>query len=233
MGSEARAPPAMRFNLTGFGKFHNVPENPSETIVRKAREVLGDRPLPFGATIAGCTVLDTAGAGGLEALRAILDAALVAGAASPKEGAEGAKGADGAEGAEAVVVWVHLGVNGGATRFAIEQRAVNEATFRCADEMGWEPEEEPVVAADGAISRVRETAFAAGKITEAMQKQGFDVALSTDAGRFVCNYVYYQSLRHAATHGTRSLFVHGGRMRYGWSVIGYKLVVQRRHAPSM
>lgn len=31
---------------------------------------------------------------------------------------------------------------------------------------------------------------------------------SDDAGRFVCNYVYYQSLRFAEEHRMKSLFVH-------------------------
>uniref|UniRef100_A0A453AYG7 Pyrrolidone-carboxylate peptidase n=2 Tax=Aegilops tauschii TaxID=37682 RepID=A0A453AYG7_AEGTS len=31
---------------------------------------------------------------------------------------------------------------------------------------------------------------------------------SDDAGRFVCNYVYYHSLRFAEQHGIKSLFVH-------------------------
>jgi pyrrolidone-carboxylate peptidase len=35
---------------------------------------------------------------------------------------------------------VHMGVNGGASKFAIERKAVNEATFRCPDEMGWQPQ---------------------------------------------------------------------------------------------
>jgi pyroglutamyl-peptidase len=39
-------------------------------------------------------------------------------------------------------------------------------------------------------------------------KNGFDVMESYDAGRFVCNYVYYQSLRHSALHGNISFFVH-------------------------
>ena len=42
----------------------------------------------------------------------------------------------------------------------------------------------------------------------ALAKEGFDVMESYDAGRFVCNYVYYQSLRHALNYGTKSLFVH-------------------------
>lgn len=39
-----------------------------------------------------------------------------------------------------VFVQLHFGVNSGATRFAIERQAVNEATFRCPDELGWKPQ---------------------------------------------------------------------------------------------
>lgn len=42
--------------------------------------------------------------------------------------------------AEIVQMQVHMGVNSGASRFAVERRAVNEATFRCPDEMGWQPQ---------------------------------------------------------------------------------------------
>lgn len=35
---------------------------------------------------------------------------------------------------------LHLGVNGGAHKFAIERQAVNEASFRCPDELGWQPQ---------------------------------------------------------------------------------------------
>ncbi|KAF3674573.1 putative pre-mRNA-processing factor 6-like [Capsicum annuum] len=52
--------------------------------------------------------------------------------------------------------FVHFGVNSGATMFAIESQAFNEATFRCPDEMGWKPQKVPIVPADGAISRTRE-----------------------------------------------------------------------------
>lgn len=31
-------------------------------------------------------------------------------------------------------------MNSGALKFAIEQQAVNEATFRCPDELGWQPQ---------------------------------------------------------------------------------------------
>jgi pyroglutamyl-peptidase len=41
-----------------------------------------------------------------------------------------------------------------------------------------------------------------------LEKGGFDVMISDDAGRFVCNYVYYHSLRLAEQKGHKSLFVH-------------------------
>jgi len=41
-----------------------------------------------------------------------------------------------------------------------------------------------------------------------LKKEGFDVMESYDAGRFVCNYVYYHSLRQAQKNGVKSLFVH-------------------------
>ncbi|CAK9181181.1 unnamed protein product [Ilex paraguariensis] len=53
------------------------------------------------------------------------------------------------------VMQVHFGVNSGATRFAIEHQAVNEATFRCPDEMGWKPQKVPIIPEDGTISEIR------------------------------------------------------------------------------
>ncbi|KAJ0431061.1 putative pyroglutamyl-peptidase I [Helianthus annuus] len=38
--------------------------------------------------------------------------------------------------------------------------------------------------------------------------KGCDATISDDAGRFVCNYVYYHSLRFAERNGHKSLFVH-------------------------
>ena len=39
-----------------------------------------------------------------------------------------------------LLLQLHFGVNSGAPKFAIEQQAVNEATFRCPDELGWQPQ---------------------------------------------------------------------------------------------
>lgn len=46
------------------------------------------------------------------------------------------------------------------------------------------------------------------EITKELAKRGYEVMTSDDAGRFVCNYVYYHSLRFAEQNGIKSLFVH-------------------------
>ncbi|KAJ7953598.1 Pyrrolidone-carboxylate peptidase-like protein [Quillaja saponaria] len=54
------------------------------------------------------------------------------------------------------VVWLHLGVNSGVHKFAIERQAANEATFLCPHELGWQPQQVPKVPEDGVTSRTRE-----------------------------------------------------------------------------
>ncbi|KAK7269457.1 hypothetical protein RIF29_22183 [Crotalaria pallida] len=195
MGSEC--PPAAAIttvHVTGFKKFHGVSENPTETIVNNLAEYMNKKGLPKGLVIGSCHILETAGQGSLVPLYQTLQSAI------------GAKESESPSSNK--VIWLHFGVNSGATRFAIEQQAVNEATFRCPDEMGWKPQKVPIVPSDGAISRIREATLPVDEITKALAKKGYDVMTSDDAGRFVCNYVYYHSLRFAEQNGTKSLFVH-------------------------
>ncbi|KAL3651404.1 hypothetical protein CASFOL_004406 [Castilleja foliolosa] len=193
MGSEGPKP-AVTIHVTGFKKFHGVSENPTETIVNNLREYMNKRGLPKGMIIGSCTILETAGQGASGPLYQTLQSALNMDHTTASSAG--------------TIIWVHFGVNSGATRFAIEQQAVNEATFRCPDQMGWKPQKVPIVPADGVISRIRETSLPVEDITKSLAKMGYEVITSDDAGRFVCNYVYYHSLRFAEQNGIKSLFVH-------------------------
>ncbi|WCJ38467.1 Peptidase C15 pyroglutamyl peptidase I-like [Euphorbia peplus] len=153
---------------------------------------VGKTSLGAGFTIGSCTILETAGDGALPMLRKVLESSVSATN----------------EGKNQQVVWLHLGVNSGATQFAIERLAVNEATFRCPDELGWQPLQHPIVSKDGGTSFTRETCCSMEAILKILQKMGHDVTSSDDAGRFVCNYVYYHSLKFAEEKGHKSLFVH-------------------------
>ncbi|XP_059656133.1 uncharacterized protein LOC132303075 [Cornus florida] len=190
MGSEG--PKCVTIHVTGFKKFQGVAENPTETIVSNLKNFVEKRGLPIGLTLGSCTVLETAGDGALPLLYKIMESGISKENNSSNE----------------QIVWLHLGVNSGALKFAIERQAMNEATFRCPDELGWQPQQLPIVLADGGTSRTRETSCSTESILQFLKKKGYDVTISDDAGRFVCNYVYYHSLRFAEQKGHKSLFVH-------------------------
>lgn len=191
MGSEG--PKKITIHVTGFKKFQGVPINPTEIIVNNLRDYVEKKGLPVGVTLGSCTILDVAGDGALPQLYQTMESVV------SKTDTE----------SNANVVWLHLGVNSGAARFAIERLAVNEATFRCSDELGWQPQQVPIVLEDGGISRTRETSLPVDAILKSLKKgKDYDVMISVDAGRFVCNYVYYHSLRFAEQKGNKSLFVH-------------------------
>uniref|UniRef100_A0A0E0QBU2 Pyrrolidone-carboxylate peptidase n=1 Tax=Oryza rufipogon TaxID=4529 RepID=A0A0E0QBU2_ORYRU len=189
MGSEG--PSVVTVHVTGFKKFHGVAENPTEKIVGNLKSFVEKKGLPKNLVLGSCTVLETAGQGALGTLYKVLESAI-----AERENGSSAQGQ------------IHFGVNSGATRFALENQAVNEATFRCPDELGWKPQRVPIVPSDGAISRTRETTLPVNELTKSLRKTGYDVMPSDDAGRFVCNYVYYHSLRFAEQHGIKSLFMH-------------------------
>ncbi|KAL4202230.1 hypothetical protein AMTRI_Chr02g262630 [Amborella trichopoda] len=192
MGSEG--PPVVTIHVTGFKKFHGVAENPTETIVSNLKGFVAKKGLPSGVVLGTCSILETAGQGALDDLYRVLESAVEGLVTESSPGAR--------------IIWLHFGVNSGATKFAIEKQAVNEATFRCPDQLGWKPQKLPIITADGGLSRAREATLPVGEITKNLTKRGYDVIPSDDAGRFVCNYVYYHSLRFSELHGTKSLFVH-------------------------
>ncbi|XP_023520793.1 uncharacterized protein LOC111784239 [Cucurbita pepo subsp. pepo] len=194
MGSEG--PPSVTIHVTGFKKFHGVSANPTETIVNNLKKYMEKNGLAEGVTLGSCSILETAGDGALDSLLNMLQSAVEEkGCSEPTNNSRR-------------IIWLHLGVNSGASRFAIEHQAYNEATFCCPDELGWKPKRVPIVPEDGQISRVRETSLPVEEITKALAKKGYEVMTSNDAGRFVCNYVYYHSLRCAQENGIKSLFVH-------------------------
>ncbi|KAI3891725.1 hypothetical protein MKW92_000565 [Papaver armeniacum] len=193
MGSEV-PPAAVTIHVTGFKRFHGVAENPTETIVCNLEQYLKRKGSPKGFILGSCDVLETAGEGAVAPLYLTLKSAV--------------KSLDSESSNIGKTIWLHFGVNSGATKFAIENQAVNEATFPCPDEMGWKPQNVPIVPTDGDTSKTRETALPVDEIIAALTKMGYEVTKSNDAGRFVCNYVYYHSLRFAEENKIKPLFVH-------------------------
>lgn len=149
MGSEG--PSIVTVHVTGFKKFHGVAENPTEKLVTNIKSFIEKRGLPKNLVLGSCEILETAGQGALGTLYKVLESAI-----ADRENGSSAQGQ---------IIWVHFGVNSGASRFALENQAVNEATFRCPDELGWKPQRVPIVPSDGSISRTRETTLPVKELT--------------------------------------------------------------------
>nr|CEL68013.1 TPA: Pyrrolidone-carboxylate peptidase, related [Neospora caninum Liverpool] len=150
------------------------------------------------------------------------DTPMVEAAASEKNGSQGKPGDEHeTEADEKRVVKklaFHLGLNQAATAFELEKVAVNEADFCIPDQRGFRPEKARI--SDTGPDRLV-TRLPLEEICTALQERGFPCKTSTYAGRFVCNYLYYQSLLENLGSDTEVLFVHVppfSTIPYSWQV---------------
>ena len=110
-------------------------------------------------------------------------------------------------------VLIHLGVDASLTEYHLERTAFNEKTFRVPDASGYQPTGLPICAEDGGLGCFLRTAIPVDDVVTRLRELGHPCAASDDAGRYLCNYIYYASLRSAArctAEGVScaSLFVH-------------------------
>jgi len=104
------------------------------------------------------------------------------------------------------ILLLHLGV-GRSTGFRLESCAYNEATFRIPDQKGYQPNEEPIVSDPcHEVGQCYETSLDLEGLQRQMKRDfpGVATAISTDPGRYVCNYVYCKSLEVSLPHSTRN-----------------------------
>jgi pyroglutamyl-peptidase len=179
--------------VTGFGKFRGVPENPTTKLIRNLQPYCNE------LSILGMAVWETSIQGvkqGLHQANEIIQAQASKGLQNLVPDA---------------VSFVHFGVFDGAPCFYLESIAYNLAYFGIPDEGGNKPQNEPVLNADGDITKARRCKFDLVDLCEKLVKLGHNVEISTDPGRFICNYAYYSSLADitAGDWGhDDSLFVH-------------------------
>lgn len=183
---------SLHFYLTGFGPFHEVSNNPTEALMNSLPAYIRSAPLPSRLVLASAQTLEVSAEAARAEMRTLYARLADASACSP--------------GPARVVV--HFGVNLSITRFALETRARNEATFLCPDERGWAPIMQRIDPAEPVLSAVRASPLPVPALVAGLRKEGFPVDASGDAGKFVCNFVYYTSLARAGKTGAQALFVH-------------------------
>ncbi len=99
---------------------------------------------------------------------------------------------------------LHFGVSKQAAGFEVETRAFNMSGPK-EDHAGVTRPKKPLVRAG---KPVLASTMPARDLVEALAKDGFPAALSEDAGRYLCNALFYWSLCDAQAHGRLVSFVH-------------------------
>jgi predicted metal-dependent HD superfamily phosphohydrolase len=192
------------FCVTGFGKFYGVPDNPTMHLIRNLQQrgylpaatAAGSSsgPAPLSSTLRLSKVLEVSAVGSMFDFEESYHAMLL------HEGVT----------AHQHEVWIHFGVDSGADGFHMERFGWNEAHFTCPDERGWEPQHQPIDPSRPSGSSLQTTlpiSFLSLRLGEP-----FRPTITTDPGRFLCNWRYYCSLRKAlsfpAGRQPHVLFVH-------------------------
>ena len=104
------------------------------------------------------------------------------------------------------VILIHLGVDGSGTHYNLEKCAYNNKDFRIPDVDGNQPTAE-LISLDQSLDQPLQTTLSIDTMISVLSLQGYSVKESTDPGRYLCNYIYYNSLYHIHNNSL-ALFIH-------------------------
>jgi pyroglutamyl-peptidase len=173
--------------VTAFGPFGGVDENPSNILIRELPSFLEEQPHQGSSKtpwkhqvkdrIQEMVIVETSAQGATEAMDELARTI-----AQMQESAN-------------KVFCLHLGVNVFGTGYHLEQCAYNDASFRIPDQRGYQPKETPILPGVP-LGTPCHTSCNVSELVEQLSKAfpAVESKVSTDPGRFVCNYLYYTSL---------------------------------------
>ena len=196
---------SIRFVVTGFGPFHDSKQNPTTVIAERLVSYLQEKGENDIADSTLCMVVEVS----VEAVRKQVDAIL--------EEIWSTNGIGHSAPCHQTVILLHLGVNYRGAKFQLESLAYNEADFRMPDERKYQPKRETIV--DGVpLGKPLRTHFDIPPLVKELNRlrcndcDATEAMISTDPGRFVCNYIYYYSLNKCRSGprfpSVRCLFLH-------------------------
>ena len=168
--------PSCYFIITGFGPFAGVPDNPTSVLIKRLQEQLDNNQ---NKHMFETHILETSAEYVCEKLSDIYNGL--------KQSSSKSKD---------IIIILHLGVNYRGKVFHLEQCAYNDATFRVADERGYRPNKELVLQHTHEWGKCLRTTVDVQSLCSILMKEdnAEEVVVSTDPGRFVCNYTYCFSL---------------------------------------
>merc|ERR1712130_224299 len=180
------------FHLTGFGEFAGVKDNPTTHLIHNLPKRLENaKDIPSNVTIASMNVLHVSGVNSLKKLKEIR-----------QSNDKNAK--------DTVYVYLHFGVAASRKTISLESVAYNCADFSGAPDMlGWGPKNEMIVKENANIFHEYCTTLPVDTLQSIMASKQYKVEKSTDPGRYVCNWILYNSLHLTCKNENEyAMFVH-------------------------
>src|SRR3989338_6719950 len=168
--------PKIKINVSGFGPFYGIQDNPTSKLMKrlKAEKQQKERQCVLGKI----DIFETSAAGSLQQLTQLRQLTDTKRKVQPHRRD----------------LWVHFGVNGSSNQFSFEKLCWNEADFRCPDEQQWQPTKQPIDPTLS-LSDCYKTGFPISLLLFHFSQFPWTVGLSENPGRFVCNWIYYQSCK--------------------------------------
>lgn len=169
--------------VTGFGPFGKVVDNPTSVLCKKLhsrRESFARHGIHFVG----------------------IDITEVSAEAADRKAASIIEAMRGQPGPACIL---HMGVAVGIPKLHLESRAVNLANFVIPDVRGWVAQNVEIVPGG---PRHAFTALPLAELMCELRDAGVDCDVSSSAGSYICNYIYYASLTQASAVGVPVLFVH-------------------------
>ncbi|OEU20109.1 peptidase C15, pyroglutamyl peptidase I-like protein [Fragilariopsis cylindrus CCMP1102] len=169
------APTKTTFIITGFGPFGTVEENPTTVIIRHVSKTMNR----------------------------LRDTTILKLKQKQKQDEEDDNKKNKRQ--RQRIILLHLGV-ARTTSFRLESCAYNEATFRIPDICGYQPKQELIIREDVLEKCYKTTLDLTSLCTKLTNRFGPKICteISTNPGRYVCNYVYCTSLQIALLSSSAS-----------------------------
>ena len=187
MYSEQSPKKSVEFNFTGFGPFGNITQNPTTELVKTIINWKKNGEVNW--KIGDAQVLEVSAKAADTYVQEII-----------KRIDERRK-----EDANTIQIIIHFGVYSGSKEFRLELHGYNEANFRIPDMLNFSPKQKKIKAAFP-IEHYFRTIFPIEKLEVMLKK--YPVCLSTDPGRYLCNYIYYSTMYEGYKRDIPSIFIH-------------------------
>lgn len=195
---------SVKFVVTGFGPFHDSKQNPTTAIAQRLVSYLQEKGENDIANSTSSMVVEVSADAARQQVDAIFEEIW-------------STNSMGQAPFHQTVVLLHLGVNYKGEKFQLESFAYNEADFRVPDERKKQHRHEPIIKGVALGEPLRTHFDIPSLVTELYRLRCNDcnaakAMISTDPGRFVCNYIYYHSLNKCRSGprfpSVRSMFLH-------------------------